>query len=202
MLVIEFSLPAIRSGTKGKAASARIMHTAGPNFAVSCFAQWTVDELSLMSPTCAPADRWHTTSITNQRRSKSAASRSEFKLEPYFFPRLINASLINEGHSIQNTVGMHSHSFSSPTITPPTLWEEESTIPTYHGRPFMSCLQGVGDFDDSLMMVRISRTACNRVCCGAGKQTEVFNGESSPLPVGNTIKAWHKFCRTDHPALI
>ena len=116
--------------------------------------QCTVGELSLNSATCDAEPNMHTSSMANHRSRRPAISRSELVIVPFVLFSDTRSSLMNCGHSMRNTVGMHVP--ASPTITPPTPCFEASTKPTNSGHALTSSLQGVGRSVASRKMVRQS----------------------------------------------
>ena len=156
MSVIAFFLPSMCSGVSGdtprsfmrrQSTRSSCPATNEPLAAMRC-TQLTVGELSLKSAMWSPDASPHTSSMTSQRSSSPAHSKSELVSFPFLLPFVFHtSSLMSSGHSSRNTVGVHS--LVCPTITPPTPCTDASFTPTYPGTPMTSSLHGVGVVADA-----------------------------------------------------
>jgi hypothetical protein len=130
-----FCLPSICSGVSGHAcivlswsarAWTRCSATTNQRDA-SRVTQLTAGELSLNSVTLFSWRVGHTPSRTNHSISSPTISRLEFVIPPVGFADVIRFCLKSAGHSQWKTTGVDW--VSSPKTTPPTPWQDASTIP-------------------------------------------------------------------------
>ncbi len=119
--------------------------------AIRC-TQITVGILLLNSTTCFSLRSPQTCSITSQRMTSPASSRSELVIIPFVLATNTMSAVMPGGHWMRNTVGGHSD--SSPNITPPTPWLNASTTPTKLGYPAINLQHHVGRVVDSHRIVR------------------------------------------------